>query len=514
MPDVSVPGSDRDLVQQALGPLFDDYQIIEELPRGGQAVVYKAIHKATKKKVALKILLPTLSDSAKARRYFEREVELAASLNHPNIVTILDSGVAKNQYYFSMEYIRGETLDNYLGARTLAFKQKILLFKKVCEAMTHAHQRGVIHRDLKPSNILVDERGEPHIVDFGLAKSAGPFGATSDTVPMLSLTGEIKGTVSYMSPEQAEGRSDRIDVRTDVYSLAVVLYRMVTGRFPYDVSGSAVQALQTICTAEPTRPRQIVHRFDSDVEAILLKGLAKDRFQRYQSAAELHHDLDCWLQGLPIVAKSISSLYLLKKIMTRHYYGSAVVGLVLTILLSSTAISFSYFRQYKDQAQKQQETARLTQGIYAFISPMSNACVFAEFLEAWHRDDKREVDLTTSYILPHSGGINLRRGVAFLMDPNTLKVFGGGNAAQVQDRLEVFRLSFDPQTRWFADLCIGEAWFKAGAVEKAEQAFQASHKAFQEVHDPHKDNDGQDKILELLIKGRLSDLYRRTDQVN
>lgn len=505
VPGISVHGADRDLVQQALDPLFEDYQIIEELPRGGQAVVYKAIQKATKKKVALKILLPTLSQSAKARRYFEREVELAASLHHPNIVTILDSGIAKGQYYFSMEYIRGESLDDYLSARTLSFKQKILLFKKVCEAMTHAHQHGIIHRDLKPSNILVDERGEPHIVDFGLAKSAGPFGASLDTVPMLSLTGEIKGTVSYMSPEQAEGWADRIDVRSDVYSMTVILYRMLTGRFPYDVSGSMAKALQAIITVEPLRPRQIVHRFDSDVEAILLKGLAKDRFQRYQSAAEFHHDLDCWLQGLPIVAKSISSLYLLKKIVARHTYGSAVVGLVLVILLSSAVISFSFYRQYKNHALKLQETVAHTKATHAFLRPMSDACTFVKFLEVWHRGSETEVDRYTRLIMFDPVSPQVRKAVRFLLDPNT-----PGD----QTKVTAFRNGFQPQMRWFADSCIGEAWLKQGGIEQARQAFETSRQAFLERQGPDKGKDEGGLVLEMLIDSRLFKLYQRTKQVD
>jgi serine/threonine protein kinase len=195
---------------------FAGYQILDELPRGGQAVVYKAVQKATKMKVALKVLPPGLSASARARHYFRREVELAASLNHPNIVAIHDSGIVYGQYYFSMEYIHGKSLDDYLRANALSLRDKMVLFGKMCDAMTHAHQRGVIHRDLKPSNILVDERCEPHIVDFGLAKSAGSLNAMSETTLIPSITGQIKGTAAYMSPEQAAGRSDLVDVRTDV----------------------------------------------------------------------------------------------------------------------------------------------------------------------------------------------------------------------------------------------------------------------------------------------------------
>ena len=221
-------------------------------------------------------------------------------------------------------------------------ERRVVLFNKICDAMTHAHQRGVIHRDLKPSNILVDDRGEPHVLDFGLAKAATSWTRNTENGSMPTMTGHLKGTVEYMSPEQAIGRSDLTDVRTDVYSLGVVLYLLLTEEFPYDVSGSIAETLDNIQNADPVRPRHIVSRFDSDVEAILLKSLAKDRAERYQSAAELYQDLKRWLEGFPIVAKSVSSLYLFRKIISRHRYTSSVVGLLVLIVLSFSLCQLSF----------------------------------------------------------------------------------------------------------------------------------------------------------------------------
>ena len=429
---------------------FEGYQILEELPQGGQAIVYKAVHKATKAKVALKVLLPGLLGSDKAKRYFEQEVDLAASLEHPNIVTIRDSGIAQGQYYFAMNYIHGKPLDRYLQNKNLSIRDIMALFARVCDAMAHAHRRGVIHRDLKPSNILVDERGEPHILDFGLAKTAAGMSRSGDTSIMPTITGQIKGTVAYMSPEQAAGRSDLLDVRTDVYSLGVVLYQMCTGTLPYDISGPIVEALNNIQHAEPKRPRQAAGRCDSDVEAIILKCLAKDPDQRYQSAAELKQDVQRWLDGLPIVAKSVSTVYLLRKIVSRHRYTATVLGSLLLTLCSVIFVVLHFYRRADHKAAALQKVVNAWTGYSTGQNVLLHQIIFRNFLSQWH-DPKDEIAAqapTLAALL--ATGTPERWAADFLLDPNDRK------------SVEQFRRRADlpSHLRWLADLLAAEMCLK------------------------------------------------------
>jgi len=293
-------------------PKITGYDVQKQIGRGGMGVVYKAVQKSTSRVVALKVLLEGPFASDTARRRFEREISLAAQLKHPCIIPIFDSGQFDGRLYYAMEHVYGHGLTEYLKVNPITVQAKLRLFARICDAVGHAHQRGVIHRDLKPGNILVDGAGVPHVLDFGLAKA----GSLADAE--LSMTAQIVGTPAYMSPEQAAGDPGGIDTRSDVYSLGVMLYEMMTGTLPYETNVSIGRVLQNIAHAEPVLPRKLQPKLDTDIEAIILKALEKDRENRYQSVDLLATDIRNHLGGSPISAVPATGLYLLKKGLARH----------------------------------------------------------------------------------------------------------------------------------------------------------------------------------------------------
>jgi serine/threonine protein kinase/tetratricopeptide (TPR) repeat protein len=322
------------------------YEIIKEIHRGGQGVVYQAIQKATKRKVAVKVMREGPFAGPRDRVRFEREVEILAQMNHPNIVSIIDSGQASGAgiaagggaFYFVMDYISGHPLDQWMSLKERTLDETLKLFARICDAVNSAHLKGVIHRDLKPGNIRVDGSDEPHVLDFGLAKVA--TGDVSDGIDaggpmkMMTMTGQFVGSLPWASPEQAEGHPDKIDVRTDVYSLGVILYQMLTGgKFPYEVVGAMRDVLENILRTAPQRPSTIRRQINDEVETIVLKSLAKERDRRYQNAGELARDVRNYLGGFPIEAKRDSAVYQLRVIARRNKGKVLALGTIAALIV-------------------------------------------------------------------------------------------------------------------------------------------------------------------------------------
>ncbi len=305
------------------------------LGSGGMGVVYLAEQDRPHRTVALKVI--RLGAHALLRR-FEHEAEVLGRLQHPGIAQVYEAGTANllsaggpaAQPYIAMEFVKGPPLDDYVSKHGLDMRAKLELVAKVCDAVQHAHQRGVIHRDLKPPNILVEAAsGEPKVLDFGVARATG----ADSRETMQTGTGQLIGTLSYMSPEQVLGDPSEVDTRADVYALGVILYELLTGRLPHRLDGTALaESARIIREDEPVRPGTVVRSLRGEVETIITKALAKDRSRRYQSAADLGLDLRRFLEGKPIAAKDDSALYMLRKQLKRHrMLVGAAVGFVILL---------------------------------------------------------------------------------------------------------------------------------------------------------------------------------------
>jgi tetratricopeptide (TPR) repeat protein/tRNA A-37 threonylcarbamoyl transferase component Bud32 len=324
--------------------LIPGYEILSEIHSGAQGVVYLAMQKAAQRRVAIKVMRDHPFGDSHGGARFEREVHILAQLRHPNIVAIHDSGRANGRYYFVMDYIAGEPLDRYMARADRPVNDSLKLFGKICDAFSAAHLRGVVHRDCKPGNIRVDNEGEPHVLDFGLARM-DPFAERSHAVyATVTDTGQFVGSVPWASPEQAGGSSSGVDIRTDVYSLGVVLFQMLTGEFPYPVAGPLRTVLDHIVHTDPKRPSSIRRQIDNELETIILKALSKEPERRYQSAGELARDVQHYLKGEAIEAKRDSAWYVLRKSAWRHKGAVAAITAVLVLLSALGVVSVRNFQ--------------------------------------------------------------------------------------------------------------------------------------------------------------------------
>ncbi len=383
-----------------VGATVGKYELLAMLGEGGMGVVYRARQTRPSREVALKVIRPGLATPAMLRR-FEFEAEMLGRLQHPGIAQIIEAGTFDTglgpQPYFAMELVSGggtgvgmgggaggaepaRTLLDHCNRAGLDQRARIELFRRVCDAVEHAHQRGVIHRDLKPGNILVDGAGQPKILDFGVARAVeSPTGGQPAAQITVIATGErpLIGTLAYMSPEQVEGDPSRIDTRTDVYALGVILYQLVSGQLPHDLTGKALQeALRTVTEADPPSLSTVISSAKGDLETIASKALEKERERRYQSAAALSEDLRRFLSDEPIAARPPSTWYQVRKFARRNraLVGGGSLALVALVGgLTATAIGFAEASRERDAAraalERQKTTAGLLKDVLSGVDP-------------------------------------------------------------------------------------------------------------------------------------------------
>jgi tRNA A-37 threonylcarbamoyl transferase component Bud32 len=430
---------DEDSVQPAHG--FGDYELLDEIARGGMGVVYKARQKSLNRIVALKLILSGQLASGDEIQRFHTEAEAAANLDHPGIVPIYEVGSLEGQHYFSMGYVEGQSLAARISAGPLPPREAAETVRSVAEAVHFAHQAGVIHRDLKPANILLDRAGRPRVTDFGLAKRV-----KGDS--HLTGTGQILGTPSYMPPEQASGSADAIGPAADVYALGAVLYTLLTGRPPF-YAANPLDTLVQVLRQEPVSPRQLNAQVPRDLETIVLKCLEKNPTRRYAAAQDLADELRRYLAGEPIHARPISPDERLWRWCRRYPARAVAAGAVLLSLLIVLVGGYSFNRRLERELRKteaaeqelqvtltREAAERLDSGLkrLAMMPELMAATLAqrpdwtAEQLEAWMREalqqdprvfgtcvafepyqfDRQQEDFAL-YVCRESGGVTAKR---------------------------------------------------------------------------------------------------------
>jgi eukaryotic-like serine/threonine-protein kinase len=375
LPDKGLAGSALALIAEEVTSGFNNaipvrighYKILRKIGEGGMGVVYEAQQQSPQRIVALKVLHGRGCSSEQLRKRFDQEAFALGQLRHKGIAQIYESGTATTEHgdipYLAMEMVDGQTITD--AANKLPIDARLTLFAEVCDAVHAAHQRGIIHRDLKPANILVNECGEPKILDFGIARLTD---FDLNVTAMETVAGQLIGTLAYMSPEQMAGESADIDIRSDVYTLGVVLYELLAGSPPYDLSDTSIlEATRIVREKEPEPLGRTDRIFRGDIETIVKKAMEKDKERRYSSARELGVDLRRYAAHEPVSARPASAVYQLRKLARRNRpLAIAITGIAIS-LIAGTIISTRLYLEARDAQKESRHEADKAEAINRFL---------------------------------------------------------------------------------------------------------------------------------------------------